>query len=411
MAVGASAYVLAARTLGPQSFGIYTFVQWLAVVTIPIIGVGSSALSSHRVASIQSHETPRLAAGIFYFLWHRQCHSIVIYALLYLLLAYPLYWLFGICHPLLLLLAGLSALPLLLSCVVGVALRSQRRVDLLAMLQLLGTFSALLFMLVASQMTRERVGMFLLASALAGTVTLIMAVICVTRLLPIHEALRPGIFLKERLLHNGNGSLMLFLCDAIVWQRSELLLLACWRSPDELGFYTLGALVSAGIMQIAPALFASWLRPYLLRRFPRLCSLYSYEAFVKTTCLVAFLTIPLCALALLLCSFVVHYSLGENYLPLVQPLRILFISAALGSIATISLTYLAAHRQQKIQERLGLGAAALNIVLALPLIYLWGMSGAALASTVAQSVSALGSIFLCGRMLKKQESRKMGLSV
>lgn len=401
MFVGLGTYIVIARTLGTRIFGTYVFVQWLATAAVPIIGVGTSRLTSRHIADIQSRETPRMAAGIFYFLWYRQCQSILVYTLAYLLLAYPLYWLFGICHPLLLLLASLSTLPLLLSSVVGITLRSQRRADLLTVLHLLGTFSVLLFILIASQLGNEHIGLFLLSSALAGTLTLIMAVICVTRLLPLRVALQPGIFLKERLLFKFKCSLLAFICDAIVWQRSELLLLAYWRKPDELGFYTISAMISTGVIEIAPQLFSFWIQPVLVQYFPHQRYRTPYDAFIKTSCYIALIAIPICVIITAFCPAVVLYTLGSDYLPLVQPLRILLISATIGSIATVSLTHLATLQQKKAQLQLGMGTACLNIMLALPFVFLWGMTGAALASASAQMVSALGSMLLCGRLLKK----------
>src|ERR1700730_13176896 len=104
--------ILIARTLGPAAFGIYMFVLWLATMAVPAIGVGMSTLTRRHIAGIQGLEEPRIAAGIFSFVWQRQYRSILLYCLIYTLLAFPLSWFFGASAPLLLLLlAGLSALP------------------------------------------------------------------------------------------------------------------------------------------------------------------------------------------------------------------------------------------------------------------------------------------------------------
>ncbi|HEU5230578.1 MAG TPA: polysaccharide biosynthesis C-terminal domain-containing protein, partial [Ktedonobacteraceae bacterium] len=64
-------------------------------------------------------------------------------------------------------------------------------------------------------------------------------------------------------------------------------------------------------------------------------------------------------------------------------------------------THLANEGNQREQQRLAVGVALLKIVLAVPLIGLWGMTGAALATAIAQIISATGSILLCNHLLSK----------
>src|SRR5579859_8009157 len=90
LVLGAFASIFIARALEPAAFGIYMFALWLAAAAAPAVGVGMSALTSRRLAEIQSREEPRLVAGVFYFVWQRQYRRILLYCLLYLLLAFPL---------------------------------------------------------------------------------------------------------------------------------------------------------------------------------------------------------------------------------------------------------------------------------------------------------------------------------
>src|SRR5438067_413564 len=59
--------ILIARSLGPSAFGIYMFVLWLATVAVPVIGVGTSTVTSRHIADIQSREKPQVVAGVFRF--------------------------------------------------------------------------------------------------------------------------------------------------------------------------------------------------------------------------------------------------------------------------------------------------------------------------------------------------------
>jgi O-antigen/teichoic acid export membrane protein len=399
--IGLAAYIVILRELGPWSCGVYLFVQWLAKAPVPVIGVGASVLANSRASDVQRRETSRMAAGIFYYLWYRQCRNALLYCLACLLLALPLSWLFAFCNPTLMLLAVLSTLPLLLSGVAGITLRSLRRSDLLTGLHLFAALSTLISVLIAEQMSAQSVG-FLMAGALAGALTLIVALLCIVRLLPLEAALRPGPFLLERLGKVLRPSLLMFAVDSVVWQPSEMLLLACWRTPIETGFYALSAMISAAVMAFIPAVFSTCMLPLILRYRPQHRYLNEYSAFISNSCYIVLLAFPICAITILLCPVAIALCLGPAYLPIIMPLRILLISAACGSITSIALTHLARRGQMRAHLWLGIAAALLNIALALPGVALWGATGAALAGAIAQFVSAIGTVYLCSRTLARR---------
>jgi O-antigen/teichoic acid export membrane protein len=399
--LGIAVQILQAHLLGAQVFGIYLFVQWLALLSVPALSTGISTLASRRIAFLQSREAPRLIAGIFYFLWYRQHRQIARYCLWYFLLAYLLAQIMHAYAANLLLLAGLAMLPLQLSNVVGTTLRGLRRTDLLALLDFFGVLLALLFTILLSQAVKTPPEMFLLAGALASTLTLILSVASIMRILPLAQARRPGIFLRERLLDSLKPSWLLFLCDAIVWQNAELLLLACWPGSREMGYYAFCVLISNGFLGLAPALFTNLTLPLWLRHraIPR--SNNAYDAFIRTSRDIAFLAIP-CSLALILFAptLVVNF-LGNSFLPIIQPLQILLVSATLGSIATIGMTHLAQGESKQVLLRLNGTAAALKIVLSVPLVVCWGITGAAIACALVQGGASLAAFSLCFLRLRR----------
>jgi O-antigen/teichoic acid export membrane protein len=410
--LGIGSSILIARTLGPDAFGSYTFVLWLATVSVPVIGVGLSQVPGRYITEIQGRQEPRVVAGIFRFVWQRQSRGMLVYCAIYLLLAVPLSAWFGASAPLLaVLLAGLTALPLLLSNAVGVTLRGLRRFDLLATIHLFSAVIGLFLITLAVQIVSraggpngasgpgEQTGIFLLASALAGTFALAVGVCSVMCLLPMREAAQPHVLAADRLTRGMSNSLPLFLLDAIVWQRSEVLLLGHWQNPAQLGFYSLGAIISAHIMEFSPLVLSTCILPLVLRFLPRWCYVSATDAFLKTSLYVVLLALPVCILTIVFSPTIVAFCFGTAYLPIVLPLRLLTVSATVGSIATVSLTHLAHSDRRWLQIRLGMAAAALNVVLAVPLILLWGISGAALASMIAQLVSAIGSMLICWKLI------------
>ncbi len=400
-------YLLIARVLGPTSFGIYLFVCWLASLVVPVLGTGMSPLASRRVAEIQSYEPPRMLSGIFYFLWYRQHVCIFRYCLLYLLLAIPIATLLRICTPGQIILAGLAILPLLLSNIAGTTLRSLRRTDLLTLLRLFSMLLTLLLVLIATQIDGKPLEGFLLAFALSNTLTLILAVVCVVRLLPLKQALQPGIFLKERLQESLKPSWLLFLLDSLIWQHGEILFVARHYSITQMSFYTLSALLSVGLLGLTPSLFIQWVLPLCLRFLRNSRSSGPYEEFAKTTWALALLSVPLYIMLILFCPQLIHVLLGDAYSPLTSPLRILLIATAIGSIATASTTQLAQiTRNQHIQKlnQINTTISLLKLLFLLPLLFYSNIVGIALLSATAQIISASTAMLLCRKQLLQRET-------
>jgi O-antigen/teichoic acid export membrane protein len=427
--LGFCSTALIVRSLGPAAFGSYSFIRWLATVAAPVTGIGMSALSGRYTGEIASRESPRLMAGIFYFVWRHHYRKILLYCLVYLLLVLPFARFFGGNAPgFLLLIAGLSVPPLLLNGVASITLRSLRRYDLLAAIQLIGAIVLLLLVLFAiytqlpggriTSVAAETTGatspssdwpyldpgqtlaaFFLLASAASSLFMLTIALLYIMRLLPLRESLSPGLLLKQRLTRGLSSPLLLFILDGIVWQPSELLFLGHGHSAAELGFYMLGSILCTGFMNIPPALLSTCLLPFLLRYVPGQHYLNATEAWIKTTAYTALLALPMGILVFVYSPNIIASCFGEAYLPAVTPCRILLISAVLGSIATTSITRLASSGHKRAQVWPGAVAAILNLILAFPCTLTWGVSGAAFASASAQVVYATCSIVVCRRCM------------
>lgn len=392
--------ILIARTIGPSGFGIYMLVCWLATVSLPAVGVGVSPLTNRHITETQSHESPRLVAGIFYLVWHRQYRNIVSYGLVYILLAFLCSRLLFHTIPLVpLLVAGLIAPPMLLSGVASATLRSLKRFDILAVLHLFGAFINLFMVILAIQIQFEQISILLLASATASILTLIVALISVIRLLPLEKALTPGPFLQERLKRGLYSSFRLFLQDVVVWQHVEVLIVVYLYSTAKVGNYLLATSISLQVMELAPLLLSVVILPLILHFLPGQRYKNIRDAFYKTTLYLTLITLTICLVIAFLAPWLIENAFGADFKDAILPFRILLVAAAFGSISTISLTLLVRQESKRIQARLGTIAALLALVLAIPLVYYWGIMGAAIASASAQIFAATSSMALCYRYL------------
>ena len=396
--------LLVARVLEPALFGQYAFALWLATAAAPAAAASLAELTGRVAADIQSRAKPQIAVGIFFFVLRQHYRKMALYCLLYLLLIIPCVMFFGANVSFtLLLLAGLTIPPLMSGGIVSITLRSLRRSDLLATIHLLSAAVTLLLVLLSLQSAMPDTGrayLLLLAPAAAGMFTLFVALFCIGKLLPLREAREPGTNLKQQMRRGLRNPLLLFLLDAIVWQHAELIALGHGQSAAVLGFYILSTMISAQFMRLVPTLYTTCILPLWLRAMPGRRSLSAADAYGRTTRALLWLTIPACALGIYYCPALIAGCFGTAYLPVVMPLRILLVAAAAGSISSASVTRLLREERGRAQTWLSAGSATLTIALAIPLIALDGITGAAIASAIAQCFCAVGTMFICSRSLR-----------
>ena len=395
-------YIVIARALGTQNFGVMLFIQWIAALLLPLVGIGMTPLTSRSIAEIQQQETLYGIAGIFHLLWRQQCRRILLYSVIYFSLAFVLSLLIKGTIPLsLLLIAGLAVIPLLLSSVVSVTLQGLRRYDLLAGLRFFSTLINFCLALVVVQGNKDSLSMLLLMPAFASIMTLTIALVCVAKSLPLRVVAEPGPLLRERVEQSQRPSLVLFLLDSVVWRELLFLVLILlqWHNLSALGFYAFSMLLCTRLIEVAPTIFVTCVLPLLSQLFPVRQFTSAYDAFVHTSCIIALIAVVLCTIITFCCPLLITACFGVAYLPMVTPLRVLLIAVVFGSIATVSLTYLTKRECRREQVWLGVGTAVLHIALALPCILLWGIVGAAVASTIAHMASTTGTIVLCRRLL------------
>lgn len=405
---GFCSLLLVARSLGPELFGQYAFALWLATAAAPVARASMSALTSVTIANIQSREKPQIAAGIFYFVACQRLRRLALYCLLFLLLIISCTrYLNGNITLAPLLLAGLFTLIHLSGGIIAIALRGLRRFDLLAAIHLLGTATTLLLVLLSLQTITSGVNhlyLFLLAPAVASMLALYASALCIGKLLPLKQARKPGVELKEQLTRGLRSSLPPVILDVIVWQHAELIAIGRARSTAELGYYLLGVMISGRVMQALPTLYTTCILPLRLHLMPVRRSTNAAGAYGRTTLGMVWLALPVCVFGVAFCPILISWCFGAAYLPAVMPLRILLVATALGSISSASVTRLANEEHKRAQVWLSAIGALLILALAWPLSASAGMKGAAIASAIAQCVCATGTMVICIRKMRPRKA-------
>ena len=423
-------YLLIAHIVGIYSFGIFLLLQWLAYASLPLLGIGIDPVARRRILHLLSQEPTYGAARMFRFLLHRQSYRILYYIALHIPLAYLLSFAsHGVLPLRLLLLASLASLPLLMNSIVGIAIQSQRRYIFLMFLSVLNALLTLsLVSLTSVLQPMVRLDILLLIPALAQLVTLIISAGYLACLLPFRSIPQVGPLLRQKMKETIHVSPLLFFTDIWVWRELPLLILFLinWHTSDslvQLSCYAMSLLLATRLTEVAPAFFITCLLPAGSHLYDRIMkrplTLGPNDAFVQATCYISLLATLLCTLLIFICPTLITLGLGSSYLPMVKMLRILLIAVVFSSIATVSLTQLERrgqllaqkpvsqyqrqaeqHKQLRRHLYLRLETVVMYIALMLPCVFLWGLTGAALASMLVRVAFALCSILQCHRLLR-----------
>lgn len=160
--------------------------------------------------------------------------------------------------------------------------------------------------------------------------------------------------------------------------RLDMFLLAYFLTPTAVGLYSIGVGVAEKLWMLPSAI--------ALMLFPRISSLQSSQRNILTpkVCRHTFFIISILSIILALLSKpLITLLFGVAFLPSITPLLILLPGIiALGGAKTISAD-LAGRGKPEISAFASLASLTINIPLNLLFIPIWGISGAAFASTIA----------------------------
>ncbi len=164
----------------------------------------------------------------------------------------------------------------------------------------------------------------------------------------------------------------------------DIIMLGWWRTSQEIGYYS----VSQRVVQIfytLSAIIASAAFPALSRLVKQKDTEKAKSLNEKIISLLYLLAFPLAMGGLILSQPIIELLFGKEYLPASLPFQILILTLLIQFPSAILGNSIIAHNQQgKLIYYAGFGSLS-NVAFNALLIPLWGISGAALATIIAQS--------------------------
>lgn len=201
-----------------------------------------------------------------------------------------------------------------------------------------------------------------------------------------------GLYIRSALKYGIQAHLGQLLC--FLSYRVDLLLINWFLDPLAVGYYSIGVVVAEQLWLISSSLS--------LVLFPHVAAESDGKKKSELTPIVArsvFLITIITSIVLYAAShWLVAIFYSDQYLPSVRPLRILLPGIVALSVYRVMANDIAARGRPMLNTYTALGALAINISLNLIWIPMYGISGAALASTVSYVLTLLAGLILYCRI-------------
>ena len=386
--------VVAARLLGPGGMGAYSWLTWLQALAATAVHLGGITSATKHLAEAAGRHATAEASGVL-------AHGLARWGrrLAWVLAAWLLA---GGCLPMAvpqgtwLLAAGLLVPATLVMWLVGACQG----------LQLHGAVARA----AAAGMVVQVGGLAATAAAGLGVSGVLMAqglaqaVTCVPLIVAL-SAQHPGWWRAEvsaeqtRALGRFGGSLaVIVLVDAVVWQRSGVLVLEHWASPAEVGYYALAFALAQRAMRTGPGALVGVLLPAMARSRGAGDHAALGTMYLRTGRWLALLALPLGAIGAACAKPLAVLLFGDSFAPMAPTLAVLLVGGATASVLgypASSLLY-ALDRQVALQ-RAGLVGAGVYLGLVAWLVPGGGALQAALATVGAQAACLLLGVWLVRR--------------
>jgi O-antigen/teichoic acid export membrane protein len=369
-----AAFGLVTRYLGVEGFGAYSLVVTFVALAVSIADVGLTQIGVRELA-VREEAREELVGNLL-----ALRVAVAVAAALVLVVISPVVpyedrvqsgLRIGAAAVLFLVLAGLPA----------IVFQATMRLHLAAVVELVGSASGLLFVLVATQ---AELGFSALIAAivLAACVSSLIAFALAARLVP----LRPRFAAPElRRLLAASLPVALFALLGILHFRIDTVLLSLLGSLDDVGTYSAAYRFPEQVLFV-PGLFIAAVYPllagYAARDDPRIGPTVS-----RSLAFLLLIAFPLTAATAVLARDLIELVAGSSFDDAASPLRVLAFATVFFFVNTLFSSLLIVYHEQRRLAWLIAGTLLANVGLNLVLIPLFGPMGAATATVITEGAS------------------------
>jgi O-antigen/teichoic acid export membrane protein len=400
---GFIASVVVARFLGPEKYGIYSFVIWVLSTIALLANLGIPTTVTKYVSEYWGkNDIPTIGAILSRLFKVKLLAGILVGLLLFFFAPLISRWYHNPDLTLYLRVAAFVIPPLGLMWFYNGLFCGLQRFDLIAKINLM-----------VSPVT---VMVFLLIIYFKGAIEHLVAVSVVANVFLVASYLyykrtkfsfiRKGTSkydFKGKLLKFSAGAFVVMLLEAIIWERFGIFFLSIFSTPAEIAFYNVAFILSSRTMILLPGALTGILLPAMSEVYGAGNKDELARVHVNSTRYLAMLSIPLCLGGIAIAHQMFPVLYGSSFQPAAFVFAVLILGGVVGSVATSSSSLLYGAELQSIVVKAGIFSALINVSASLLLVPILGAKGAALAGASAQIIGGVVMIFYAYRKFMKQK--------
>jgi O-antigen/teichoic acid export membrane protein len=397
------ASVVVARFLGPEKYGVYSFVIWFLTMVGLLVNLGIPTTITKYVSEYWGRKDYSAGGSILRRLFRFELVAGVVVSLALFLMAPTIAgWYNNPDLTLYLRVASLVILPLGLMFLYNGFFSGLQRFDLIARVNAV-VFPATL-------------GIILLVLYFGGKIEWLVGVSVVANLLLVacylyfkktkFAFIKKGASTQDfggRLLKFSASVFVVVVLDAIVWERFGIFFLSIFSTSSEIAFYNVAFILSSRTMILLPGALTGILLPAMSEVYGTGDKEELARVHSNSTRYLAMLAFPLCLGGIAIAGQLLPALYGPSFQPASFIFAILILGGTVGSVATSSSSLLYGAELQRIVVRVGTLSALVIVLASWLLVPVLGAKGAAFASALAQITGGLALIIYAYKSYMKQK--------
>lgn len=378
--------IIVARFLGPNRFGTYSLVAFTFILADIFSTAGLGMAGTKYISEYSGKDNKDLRSGIFLYILKFKLITTAIVVTLLITTAPYIAKFYG--DKQLIVYIIISAINLIPSGLVAIFVGSitglQEYKYLTYRTLMIAPITLIFYFLVLKS------GYGIVGLIIINVIISIIEAIFYLSLIREHFNFNTKYFLStqihKRLLKYNWQVGLLFLTDAIVWQRSQVFFLGRFYDASEIAFYAIAFGIVEKGMTFIPSIFSSVLMPAMselngVGKKEDLNNLYSYSFKY-----IFLFVLPIFFILFVLSNHIISLLYGKDYLKAAAVLRILLISGFFRVIGSPSAGIIYSLEKQNFLLKVNSVLSIVIIVVNLLLIPKFGAIGAAISHAFAQTV-------------------------
>jgi len=387
-----------ARSLGPDQYGVYSYLMWALGLGALVTNLGLGSLATRFIAEgIGKQNTGEVNALARSTLFLR-CFAALVALVVLLILSRFVGHLFGDrAYGTYFVLLGFALLPNVLTYLLTSIFAGFQRYDYGAYV-LLGSNPLRAIMVIILAVLGFGIGPLLIANMIGWVVGVLIGIFLLRRLIPL-KSLISGAPLspatKRSALRYTLTMTAISVVAYLVWSQAEVLFLGIWCPAKQIGFYRLSCQLPTMAMGLVPSVFAGVLLPTMCEQFGKGDMEKIKAIYVTSARYLMMMGLPMAVAGIALARPLTNLLWGPGYEPTIVLMQIAFVPFSMYAIGGACTAVIYTLNKPTFDLKAGLVLGCLSIGLELWLIPRYGVLGAAIGSSVSRLlVVPIYSIFV-----------------